>query len=320
MKNLISPENLINKLLREERVALFMHVRPDGDTIGSTLALSFALNKKGVKTEVFCADALPSRFLSFKGTKDVKTELFGEYTALVAVDSADVTRLGDFALYFASHKNTYSIDHHVSNPNFAKVNYVKDSAANCENVYELITTAGIEIDSDISNLLALGIVTDTGNFKHKNVTAKTLSIASCLVEKGADLNYIVFKTITEQSKQRAKLFGLVMSKLRFFLEDRLCIATIFDSQIKESGALPDETEGFIDFLTGITGVEVSVCMLETEKNVYKISFRSKKTDVSAVASVFGGGGHVLASGCKIHGEYEEVVDKIYSAVKRFIED
>ncbi len=319
MKRLISLKAFAEKLKTEKSVAIFSHVRPDGDTVGSALALSLALKSLGIKTSVYCTDEIPERFLSFHGATEIKSELQGEYSAFLAIDSADITRIGDFAVPFSAHKNTYSLDHHVSNRGYAKYHVMIDTAANCENVYSLILELGVEITKDIADCLALGIVTDTGNFKHNNVTPETFYIASKLREKGADFNYIVFKTFTEQSKYRAKLFGLTMSSIRYFLDDKLAFATITQENIEKSGAKPDETEGFIDFIMGITGVEVGVCALETGVNSYKISFRSKKTDVNAIANAFGGGGHVNASGCKIRGEYEEVVDKIYCAVKRFIE-
>ncbi len=319
MKRLISLKAFSEKLRTEKSVAIFTHVRPDGDTIGSALALSLALKERGIIADVYCTDDIPERFLSFSGAKDIKKSINNEYSAFFAIDSADITRIGDFAPLFSAHKNTYSLDHHVSNRGYAKYNVMIDTAANCENVYNLILELGVEITEDIANCLALGIVTDTGNFKHTSVTPETFYIASKLREKGADFNYIVFKTFTEQSKYRAKLFGLTMSKLRYFLDDKLAFATVTMEDIEKSGARADETEGFIDFIMGITSVEVGVCALETGKNSYKISFRSKKTDVNAIASTFGGGGHVRASGCRLQGEYEEVVDKVYCAVKRFIE-
>ena len=308
-----------NQLKKEKSVAIFSHIRPDGDTIGSALSLKLALNSLGINATVYCQDVIPPKFHTFTGATEIKSELKGEYSAFLAIDCADITRLGDFAPMFSAHKNTYSLDHHISNRGYARVNTMIDTAANCENVYNLILELGATITKDIANCLALGIVTDTGNFRHDNVTKETFYIASKLREIGADFNHIVFKTFTEQSKNRAKLFGLTMSKIRYFLDDKLAFATVKLEDIEKTGARPDETEGFIDFIMGITGVEVGVCALEIEKDVYKISFRSKKTDVNEIAGTFGGGGHVRASGCRIHGEYEEVVDKVYCVVKRFIE-
>ena len=315
---MISLKELGEKLKKEEDLAIFCHVRPDGDTLGSALALSLALNNLGIKAQVFCDDVVPSRFFFLNSVKSVKNALDREYRTLIAIDCADGNRLGSFYETFAKHKNTYSVDHHVSNTRYAKINYVVDSASNCENVLSLIEEMGLDIDQEIANLLLMGIMTDTGNFKHKNVTAETLLSASKLVEKGADINAISYHMFNKQSKERAKLFGLTMSKIRYFLDGKFGVATISQKDLTISGAKQDETEGFIDFLMGIDMVEVGACVLEISKNKYKISFRSKGTDVNAVAGVFGGGGHVLASGCQIQGEYEEIIDKICYAVKQNI--
>jgi len=313
-------EELSLKLKKEKSVAIICHVRPDGDTLGSALALFHALNNLGIKAKVFCDDTVPSRFFFLKSAEFVESNLSGEFSAMLAIDCADLTRLGDFYEAFSKHKNTYVLDHHVSNTRFAKENVVIDNASNSENVLALIESLNAEITTEIANLLAMGIMTDTGNFKHKNVTANTMRSASKLIEKGADLNNIHYHMFSKQTKQRAKLFGITMSKIRYFLDDRFAVASILESQLIESGAKRDETEGFIDFVMGIEGVEVGACILEMDKNKYKISFRSKGTDVNAVAGTFGGGGHVLASGCQIQGEYEEVVDKICFAVSRHIKD
>ncbi len=175
---------------------------------------------------------------------------------------------------------------------------------------------GVTVTSDIANLLAMGIVTDTGNFKHNNVTEKTFSVASALKARGADFNSIVYNTFTKQTKARAKLFGSVMSKIRYFLEDKFALITITQNTLEEAGASSDETEGFIDFVMGIDTVEVGAAVMEMGSNKYKVSLRSKTADVNAVASTFGGGGHISASGCQIQGEYEEVVDRLRYEVSK----
>ncbi|MBO7150093.1 MAG: bifunctional oligoribonuclease/PAP phosphatase NrnA [Clostridia bacterium] len=317
---MISLSELSSKLKQEKSVALFCHIRPDGDTLGSALALYSALKNLGIRAQVFCDDVVPSRFFFLDAVKTVKRELDGEYSAFVAIDCADSTRLGNFYDAFIKHKNTYSIDHHVSNTRYAKVNYVFDNSSNCENILSLIEQLGADIDKEIATLLVMGIMTDTGNFRHKNVSANTMHSAGKMVEKGADLNTVHYHMFTKQSKERAKLFGQTMSKIRYFLDNRFAVATIRLKDLKDTNALPEETEGFIDFVMGIDTVEVGACVMELENNKFKISFRSKGTDVNAVAGTFGGGGHILASGCQISGEYEEVVDKITFAVSRYVED
>ncbi|MBO5068213.1 MAG: bifunctional oligoribonuclease/PAP phosphatase NrnA [Clostridia bacterium] len=313
-------KDLAEKLLKETSVALFCHIRPDGDTLGSALALKKALDALNIKANVFCNDQVPSRFFFLKEASLVKTELDGEYSAFVAIDCADISRLGCFGDAFSRHKNTYSIDHHISNTRYAKNNYVVDNSSNCENILDLICVLNAPISKEIANLLAMGIMTDTGNFRHKSVTEKTFASASVLVENGADINTIYYNMFSKQSKARAKLFGLVMSKIRYMLLDRFAIATVRLEDLELTGAKQDETEGFIDFVMGIDGVEIGACVMEIAKNKYKISFRSKGVDVNSVASMFGGGGHTLASGCQIFGEYEEVIDKIRFAVDRHLVD
>ncbi len=317
---MINLSELAKNIANNKKVAIFCHVRPDGDTIGSALSLKNALKSLGVSADVICDDTLPSRFLFLKDALSVKNSLDGDYDALIAIDCADSQRLGSFEEYFLKHKNTFNVDHHVSNTRYAKVNYVVDNAANCENVYDLIEELGVSIDEATANLLALGIVTDTGAFKHKNVTEKSLFIASKLVSLGADLNAITYNMFSAQTKERANLFGKTMSKIRYFHDGRFAVASVLKDMLNETGAKADETEGFVDFIMGIDGVEVGACVLEMDTNKYKISFRSKGSDVNAVASSFGGGGHKLASGCQIYGEYEEVIDKISFAVSRELID
>ena len=317
---MISLRELADKIKGEESVALFCHVRPDGDTIGSALGLKLALETLGIKADVFCDDPVPSRFSFLKETAYIKNEISDNYSAFIAIYCADIQRLGGFAEKFLAHKNTYVIDHHISNDRFAKTSYVFDNASNCENVLALIEELGAPISVDMANLLATGVMTDTGNFRHKNVTAQTLHSAGKLVEKGADLNNIYFHTFSAQSKERAKLFGRTMEKIRYFFDGRFAVATVRLSDFAAVGAKQEETEGFIDFVMGIVGVEIGACVMEIKPDKFKISFRSKSADVNAVAGSFGGGGHTLASGCQINGEYEEVIDKIQFAVGRELPD
>ena len=319
---MISFSELANLLAKENKLALICHVRPDGDTLGSALGLKLSLESLGKCVEVFCEDAVPERFSFLNESALVRSDLpsMSEFSALVAIDCAEITRLGVYANSFLAHSNTYSIDHHVSNTRFAKTNFVLDNASNCENVFRLVKEMKINVSERIANLLAVGLVTDTGAFKHKNVTSETFEVASELLSKGADFNAIIYHNFNKQSKSRAKLFGLVMSKIRYFYDDRLALICITKRDIEACGAKADETEGFIDFIMGVDSVEIGVSLLEIGVNNYKVSFRSKGPNVNAVAGTFGGGGHLLASGCQIQGEYEEVVDKVCFASSRELND
>ena len=320
---MITVSELSEKLLKEKRIAIFCHARPDGDTIGSACALKLALMGKGIDATVFCSDSVPQKFLFLSETRNILKDYlgsFGEYSALVAIDNAEITRLGNFAEAFSHHKNTYSIDHHISNTRYAKINYVADRSSNAENILAVLTAIDAEITEEIANLLAMGIMTDTGGFRHKNVNAATFSDAAKLVERGADMNKIYYYTFTRQSKERAELFGKTMSKIRYFHGGKAAIASVLVRDFAATKALQEETEGFIDFVMAIDGVEVGACVMETDCNKFKISLRSKGADVNVVAAIFGGGGHKLASGCQLTGEYEDVIDRLVFEIGKYLTD
>lgn len=320
---MISLNSLADRLFSEKSVALICHIHPDGDTIGSAVALRFMLATRGVKADIYSDEPVPAKFAFLSGAESVRTDDIDEsaYSAFAAIDCADISRMGKYAdVFLRTSLVTYSIDHHISNGFFARKNYVVDKAANAENIYELAVAAGVFVSPETADALATGIMTDTGNFHHKNVTPSTLKITADLVEKGADLNKIYFNCFASQSKERAKLFGMTMEKIRYFADGKIAVISVHKSNLEASGAKTEDTEGFIDFVMGIKGVEIGIAVMETDKNIYKISLRSVSSDVNAVAKNFGGGGHILASGCKICGEYEEVVDRITVTAAKYIDE
>ena len=162
----------------------------------------------------------------------------------------------------------------------------------------------------------LGIVTDTGNFSHSNADCEALTYAGKMVAAGADLNKINFYMFKNQKKERARLFIDVMDKMRFYHNDKIALITITQELLAKNGVGNEVTEGFVDFPLSIEGVEVAFSLLETKKELYKISLRSKgKVNVNKVAGEFGGGGHIQASGCVISGPYEEVIEKLIRATE-----
>ncbi len=313
---MITTKEFANKLKKGNRFAIFTHIRPDGDTIGSAVALCLALRKLGKTAQVFSSDIVPKKFEILPEVKSIKYALDGEYDVFVAVDCAEVRRTGVFSCDFERHKNAFVIDHHVSNDGFGKVTYMRDTASNCENIYDIIVDMGVEIDLDIATAILLGLSTDTGNFSHDGLGENPFIVAKNLISVGANINKIHYEMFKKQSKARAKLHGLVMSKIRYFLDDKLGIITVFKSDLESTGAEPNDTEGFIDFLMDVDCVKVGICIMETKDKTFKISFRSKETNVNEIAGVFGGGGHVLASGCMLNGYYEDVVDRLVYACKQ----
>jgi len=319
MNNSIS--EIAEKLIKSKKLAIFCHIRPDGDALGSGLALKRYLENAGKTVRMVCEDAPPEKLSFIPAMKEVLTDLpQDDYDAFVCVDCADVTRTGVFSNQIRRFKGaTFNIDHHVSNEGYATYNLVEVCPASCQIVSKISRSAGWETNEEIANLLMLGLITDSGNFTHQDVSAETFETAAYLRGKGADVNGLNYELFTRQTKARAILFGKVMNRIRFLLDDRLALICIPLAELEEAGADKGITEGFVDFPLTIDGVEVSVSLLENKKGQYKASLRSKgKTDVNKIAAVYGGGGHVLASGCMLFGSLEEVIDKLSYTVSQYL--
>lgn len=310
-------EEIAALLQKAESVAVFCHIRPDGDALGSGLALVCALEKAGKRAYLVCEEAPPEKFNFLPATAKVLTTLPNcGFDTMVSVDSADLNRLGAYAKTFAKFDGvTINIDHHISNEGYAKYNYVNVCPATCEIMTELLRACGFEITEDAANFLMLGLITDSGNFSHMDVTPKTYETAAYLRGNGADMHLINYNMYGRQTKARALLYGSVISRMRFELDGALTIIVITADDLKKFGADKSQTEGFVDFPLSVDGVEVAASVMEFKENQYKVSLRSKgKVNVSELAAAFGGGGHVLASGCMLFGPLEEVIEKLTYAV------
>ena len=309
--------SIVKQLKDARAIAVFCHVRPDGDALGSGLALVTALKSAGKTACMLCEEAAPDRLKILPAMDDVCTVLPQGVTfdLLVSVDCADLTRLGTFASFFKKFRGTtINIDHHISNDRFASINYVCECTATCEIIPDVLRAAGLPLTKDIADLLALGLLTDSGNFSHQDVTQNTFAIAAELRAAGADFPAISYAMFSRQTKNRALLYVRVLNSMRFCLDDRLVFLTVTQNDFRETDTDKSQTEGFVDFPLSIDGVEVSIALMEVKQGQYKASLRSKRISVNAVASEFGGGGHILARGCMLFGEYEEVIERLTYAV------
>ncbi|MBR5439564.1 MAG: bifunctional oligoribonuclease/PAP phosphatase NrnA [Clostridia bacterium] len=310
---------IASKLKKLKNVVIFSHNRPDGDTIGCATALKLALEKLGTNVVLCCNALVPEKFFYIKGANEYKNskDIRGEFDAFIAVDCSCESMFDTAYSLFRTHKNTFNIDHHISNTHYAKNNYVEDTGACCEIIYKLITILGVEICSDIANSLLLGLVTDTGNFGHSNATSNTLYCASKLMEKGANLCFTVKKMFKDQSRERAALYTRVISNMQYYLDGQVAVIVTNKKDLEDCNAVDNMTEGFIDFPLTVRTVEVAISLLEVGNLQYKISFRSKgKVNVNEIASLYGGGGHVLASGAMLKGYKEDIIDKLVYNVKQ----
>ena len=310
----------IAQIIRSLKSAvIFTHMRPDGDAVGCGVALSRALDVLGIENQLVNESELPQKFRFLAGTEKFLTRPTLDAEGYICVDSSDERRLGELYKCFMKGagrgKVTVNIDHHISNTRFCRYNCVADRASNCENIMELIEALGVPLDEVMANALMTGIYTDSGSFSHNNVNGGTFRAAAKAAEGGARPDFITNELYRRQSKARSEMYIGVLSRLRYLLDDKLAVAVVTQAALTAGGLSQADTEGIVDYALTVDPVEVSICLMEVKKGQYKASFRSKgKVNVNEVAAVFGGGGHILASGCMVFGELEEVVDRLRYAV------
>lgn len=319
-----SLKQIAERIKQANGVLILTHSRPDGDAIGGSLALARALDFLKIPTHVCDESDIPSNLTFLEGIERVSKKVDGEYDLVVAVDCADEQRFGvlseEFFLAKRKRIDTINIDHHVSNTRFAKYNFVQACAANCMHIALLIEYMGAPIDKLTAEYLLTGLMTDSGNFSHDDVTEETLLLAAKLVKAGADIckyNYMLFK---RQTKARAALYARTMSGMRFYHDNRFAVIVVTKKNMDECGADAGMTEGFVDFPLNVDTVEIAASLLEVKKGQYKISLRSKNyADVNRLAGCYGGGGHVRAAGCMLFGDLEDVLDRLYYTVSQYLE-
>ncbi len=300
---------------------IFTHMRPDGDAVGSALALRRAFLLRGIPAEVINEGDIPEKFSFLEGAGEIRRAPVLDGEGYICVDSSDEARLGLAQSAFLAGakrgKVTVNIDHHISNTRFCKYNFVRCRASNCENVAELLRLMGVASDKAIADCLLTGMITDSGGFSHGDVNGDTFRAAAAAADAGADIGKISYEVFKKQSKPRSELYAEVIARLRYDLDDRLAVALVTQEQLTRYGLKQDATEGIVDFGLSVAPVEVSICMMEVAKGQYKASLRSKGTvNVNEVAGIFGGGGHILASGCMFFGSFEECFDRLRYAVRQ----
>ena len=309
---------VISLIKQNKDAAIFIHTRPDGDAIGSAVALRYALETLGKKVSLHSDAPLPEKYAFLAGREEFK-QVYQKHELLISLDCADSARLSVFEKDFLKAKNTLNIDHHISNTKFAKVNYVGTKAACAMIIYDIMKELNITPDKKTADALLAGISSDTGNFAHKNVTAECLVEAAQLIKHGADLSYVNEKLYRNSRIERMRLLGNALSNLRLFESGRIIVMYNKEEDLKTYGATEDMSEGFIDNALSVNTVEIAICLTQVNKTAYKVSFRSKSyADVNMLAQEFGGGGHKFAAGCNASGFFEDVVTKLVRAAAFYL--
>lgn len=308
--------DIISKIKESRKIAIMSHIMPDGDNVGSSLALYNALEKSGKDVAFILDDDIPKVYKFLKSSDKVqrpgKYEIFD---AVISLDCGDTDRLGKSRLYL---ENNFiiNIDHHISNNEFGNLNLVDANAsATGEIIYHLIKLLGIDIDKEISECLYTAIVTDTGQFQYSNTNSLTHQIAGDLIKNGVDVTLMFERIYQNNSKEKVILMKQALNSLEFYHNDRISCLSITLEQMKEANAMDEDSDGIINLARDIECVEAAVFLKELEPGKIKVGLRSKKVvDVAAVSLQFGGGGHVHAAGCTLHGTIDEVKKVIIDAV------
>jgi phosphoesterase RecJ-like protein len=307
----------LKKILRvNQRFIILSHVNPEPDTIGAALSFYHYLKALGKKVSVYNADGVPSFMRFMKHSEIIKTSIPDRnFDVAICVDAGSTDMLGEH--FDALKKNiTVNIDHHRTNTMYGDLNIVDpDSSAACELTYTLFERVGIPIDRTVAALLLAGIIYDTGSFRYRNTTCKTLKVAAELIKLGADIGGISEKLYENQSLGRLKLLKTVLDTLELSSNGRIASVELTKNMYEATRTTKEDSEGMIDYPKSISGVVVAVLFREVEDEKYKISLRSKNdVNVSDIAEEFGGGGHKNAAGCTMEGLLFDVKNKIFAKI------
>jgi len=311
----------IGQALREGgRFAVLSHVRPDGDALGSQLALGLSLKRLGKDVRIWNEEGMLEKY-SFLPSANLLTKPPADpedVDVAIALDTAIQNRLGTALPAVRSAKVWINIDHHPSNPGYGDLVYINPKApATGQILFELIRSEKLPIDAAIAENLYVAISTDTGSFQYPNTTARTFEIAAELVRAGVDVGRVSQLTYENYPRRRAELLRDLLGTMRFEANDRVASFSLSLATAKKLGVLPEDNEGLIDHLRAIHGVIVAVFFEELADGKVRVSMRSKseKVNVCAICEKFGGGGHVLAAGARIRGTLAEVEKKILEEVR-----
>jgi phosphoesterase RecJ-like protein len=317
--NLNEIVDLINNY---DNIGIFPHTMPDGDAIGSSFALHSMLVKMGKNAKVVVEEDIPKIYNFLPGEYITFYDLPEKeiFDLVICVDSSDESRINKRIELFRCAKKTISIDHHITNTNFADINYTDTFAASTgEIIFELITLVKNNLTKEEAINLYVAIATDTGGFMYSNTTSKTHLIISKIFELDLDISVINRRLFDTSSKGKIILTKAVLNNLKFYENGLIALSVINYNIFKEFGLTYEDADGLTSIPRAIEGVEIGILITECEEKKIKISFRSNNyVNVSALALQLGGGGHERASGCTYEGEIGDAIEIVLKTAKEFL--
>ena len=310
---------IVEAIRARQRFVVSSHVRPDGDSIGSSLAMAFALRALGKHARVVHADAAPAPFAPFPGVADiiVAPDAGDGFDASIIMECGDLGRTGVSGL---DRGCVINIDHHPGNTGYGQLCWFDPSAAACaEMVYDLIKALGAPFTLEIATHIYLAILTDTGRFHYSGISPKTFAICREALEAGVDPRRVASQVYDSYSMGRVRLLGAVLNGMRIDPTGRIAVIQLDNATLRACGGTYEDTDGVINEPLKVKEIVAVVFFKQIEGNEYRISMRSKgDVDVAAVAKEYGGGGHKNAAGCTVGGPIDDLrsvfMEKIEAAI------
>ncbi len=309
-------DNIKDEIYEAKNIVILTHDVPDGDAIGSSLAMYIGLKQLGKDVDVVIPKYSKTyAFLPF--AEEIKEKgRMDNYDLAIALDCGDIKRLNGFANYFEYANCKISIDHHEANTMFADYNFVDPTAPACAQILvTVLKSLGIEITKDIGTCILTGIITDTGGFKYQSVKAETFEFAAELLNRGVNVSDIYRKVLQTVSIEKFNLRKIAMSRIELLENGK--IAFTYITKKDEEQTKSEDHDGIVEMGRDIEGVEVSIFLREVDENSYKISLRSNDyVNVSDICLMFNGGGHIRAAGGSISLPFEKAKEKIILECKK----
>ncbi len=314
-------DKIYEKINEAESIAILTHENPDGDAVGTSLALYIALKSVGKKNVDLIIPEYPKTFEFLPNIDEVKKEGDRDsYDLAIAIDCSALKMLNGWSKYFETAESSVVIDHHGTNTMFGDYNFVNpDSPACAEVMIVLLNYLKMEITKDIGTCLLVGIITDTGGFKYSGVTAETLEVVAELLNKGVNVSDTYRKVLQMKTKSAFELMRLATSRIEFFENGKIAFTYVtLEDQERLNCSIGDH-EGIVDFGRDVEGVEISIFVRAIKNKGLKVSLRSnEKVNVDEMALVFGGGGHPKAAAFSINGDLETVKNRVIAEAKHYL--
>ncbi|HEX5110956.1 MAG TPA: bifunctional oligoribonuclease/PAP phosphatase NrnA [Vicinamibacterales bacterium] len=316
-----TPAQIADAIRARERFVVVSHVRPDGDAIGSQLAMAFALRRLGKQVRAVARDRPPAPMLTFPGVAEIEIveRIDDPGDAVIVMECGDLKRTGVDGL---ERGYVINIDHHPGNTTYGALNWFDLSAAACgEMVFDLIRELGVTLSYEIAIHVYVAILTDTGSFHYSNISPRTFDICRQCVETGVRPPNVARSIFDSNNLGRLKLFGAVLSRMQLDSTGRIAMVSVDQRLAQECGGTYEDTEGLINLPLTVKEILAVVFFKENGPDDWRVSMRSKgNVDVNAVAKEFGGGGHKNASGCSARGSLEALsslfTKKLTEAIER----